>query len=65
MQTNEMETEVVSKEEKREIRRNRRIRNQRMAVIGLMAMILVLGGIVCGSIFFVNQQLEKKKQQQK
>lgn len=63
MQTNDMEIEVLSAEEKRELRRNRRLRNQRNAIIGLIVIILVLAGVVVGGIFVINQQVEWKKQQ--
>ena len=59
-----MEIENLSKEEKREYRRQRRIRNQRIAVVGLLVTILVLAGVVWGSVFVINKQTELKRQQQ-
>lgn len=64
MQTNDIEIEVLSEEEKRENRRQRRIRNQRMAIIGLIASIIVLVAVIAGCIFIINKQSEVKRQQQ-
>ena len=64
MQTNDIEIEVLSEEEKREIRRQRRIRNQRMAIIGLIVSIIVLVAVIVGGIFVINKQSEVKRQQQ-
>lgn len=64
MQTNDIEVEVLSEEEKREYRRQRRIRNQRMAIAGLIISILVLVGVIVGGIFLISRQTELKKQQQ-
>lgn len=64
MQTNDIEIEVLSEEEKREYRRQRRIRNQRMAIAGLIVSIIVLVGVVVGGIFLINRQAEEKRQQQ-
>jgi len=59
-----MEIETLSKEEKREYRRQRRIRNQRLAIVGLIVTILVLAGGVLGGIFIISKQAEMKGQQQ-
>lgn len=64
MSTNELEYEVLSKEEKREQRRLRRIRNQRIALAGLIGTVLVLIGLIVGGVFVVNKQSEKKIQQE-
>lgn len=64
MRTKDIEIETLSKEEKREYRRQRRIRNQRIAVVGLIVAILVLVGVALGSVVLVNKQAELKKQQQ-
>ena len=62
MGTNDLEYEVLSKEEKREQRRLRRIRNQRMALAGLLASVVILIIVIVGGIFFVNKQAEVKMQ---
>lgn len=62
MQTNDKEVDVLSMEEKREIRRQKRIRNQRIAYISLILGIIVLLAAVVGSILFVKYQIEEKKQ---
>lgn len=66
MRTNDIEMEMLSEEEKRENRRQRRIRNQRLAYLGLILFVLILvGGIVAGVIFggkymkYQNQQEEE------
>ena len=64
MQTNDIEIEVLSEEEKREYRRQRRIRNQRIAIISLILFIIVLVAVVIGGIFIINNRIEIKKQQQ-
>ncbi len=64
MQTNDIEVEVLSEEERREYRRQRRIRNQRIAIISLILSILVLVGVIVGGVFFINSRIELKKQQQ-
>ena len=64
MSTNDLEYEVLSKEEKREQRRLRRIRNQRMALAGLLASVVILIIVIVGGIFFVNKQAEVKMQQE-
>ena len=63
MQTNDIEIEVLSEEEKREYRRQRRIRNQRIAIISLILSILVLVAVVVGGIFLINNRTEMKRQQ--
>ena len=64
MQTNDMEIEVLTAEEKREYRRQRRIRNQRIAIVSLVVSILVLVAVVVGGVFLINNKMEMKKQQQ-
>ena len=56
MSTNDLEYEVLTKEEKREQRRLRRIRNQRIALAGLLGSVLILIAVVVGGIFFVNKK---------
>ena len=62
MQTNDMEE--LNQEYKREYRRQRRIRNQRIAIISLIISVVVLAGVIIGGIFLVNSRLEFKRQQQ-
>lgn len=62
MQTNDME--VLNQEYKREYRRQRRIRNQRIAMISLIISVIVLIGVTVGSVFLVKSRMEVKKQQQ-
>ncbi|MBR5597505.1 MAG: beta-N-acetylhexosaminidase [Lachnospiraceae bacterium] len=57
-----MEIEVLSNEEKRECRRQRRVRNQRRAYISLVISVLVLVAVVLGGLFFVNRQLNLEQQ---
>ena len=64
MQTNDMEREVLSEEEKREYRRQRRIRNQRIAIISLILFVILIVGLVIGGIFLINSRIELKKQQE-
>ena len=64
MQTNDMEIEVLSKEEKRENRRQERMRNQKRAIVVLIVLILMLVGMVVSAIFLINEQKETKKHQQ-
>ena len=64
MSTNDLEYEVLTKEEKREQRRLRRIRNQRMALAGLLGSVVILAAVIVGGIFFVNKQAEVKMQQE-
>ena len=64
MSTNEVEYEVLSKEEKREQRRQRRIRNQRIALAGLLGSLLVLIAVVVTAFFVINKQAEIKMQQE-
>ena len=64
MSTNDLEYEVLTKEEKREQRRLRRIRNQRIALAGLLGSVVLLIAVVVGGIFFVNKQAEVKMQQE-
>lgn len=59
-----MEIEELTAEEKREYRRQRRIRNQRIAIISLIVSILVLAAVVVGGVFLINNRMEMKKQQQ-
>lgn len=62
MNTKDMEIEVLSNEEKRECRRQRRVRNQRRAYISLVISVLVLVAVVLGGLFFVNRQLNLEQQ---
>ena len=64
MSTNELEYEVLCKEEKREQRRQRRIRNQRIALAGLLGSVLILIAVVVGAIFVINKQAEVQMQQE-
>ena len=64
MRINDIEIETLSKEEKREYRKQRRIRNQRIAIVGLIVTILVLIGVTLGSIFIIGKQAELKRQEQ-
>ena len=64
MRINDIEIETLSKEEKREYRKQRRIRNQRIAIVGLIVIILVLIGVTLGSIFIIGKQAELKRQEQ-
>ena len=64
MSTNELEYEVLSKEEKREQRRQRRIRNQRIALAGLLGSILILIAVVVAAFFVINKQAEVQMQQE-
>ena len=64
MSTNELEYEVLSKEEKREQRRQRRIRNQRIALAGLLGSVLILIAVIFGAVFVINKQAEVKMQQE-
>ncbi len=64
MSANELEYEVLSKEEKREQRRLRRIRNQRIALAALIGSVLVLAAVIIGGIFLVNKQADVKMQQE-
>lgn len=64
MSTNELEYEVLSKEEKREQRRLRRIRNQRIALAALTGSVLILAAVIAGGIFLVNKQADEKMQQE-
>ena len=64
MQTNDIEIEVLSKEEKRANRRQRRIRNQRIAYAGLIFAVIVLVAVGISGILFAKYQIEEKKQQE-
>lgn len=64
METNDIEIEVLSKEEKRENRRQRRIRNQRIAYISLILTVILLIAALVGGIVFFKYQIEEKKQQE-
>lgn len=63
MQTNDREMELLSMEDKREHRRQRRIRNQRIAYLVLILSILALIGVIVGGVFFVNKKVKEKKTQ--
>lgn len=60
MQTNDMEIQVLSEEEKREYRRQRRIKNQRTAYISLFLSIIILIVVGAGGIFLMKNQLKNK-----
>ena len=64
MQTNDMEIEVLSKEEKREKRRQERMRSQKRAIIVLIVLILMLVGIVVSAVFLISKQKAAKMHQQ-
>ena len=64
MQTNDIEIEVLSKEEKRENRRQRRVRSQRIAYISLVIAVIILIGAIVGGGIFVKHQIDEKKQQE-
>lgn len=64
MQANDMEIEMLSEEEKRENRRQRRIRSQRIAYISLGLSMIVLIAAMIGGIIFVKYQIDEKKQQE-
>lgn len=64
MQTNDIEIEVLSKEEKRENRRQRRLKNQRIAYVSLVLAVIILIAAVIGGILFVKSQINKKQQQE-
>lgn len=64
MQTNDMEIEVLSKEEKREKRRQERMRSQKRAIIVLIVLILMLVGIVVSAVFLISKQKVAKMHQQ-
>ena len=56
--------EVMSKEEKREYRRKRRIRNQRIAIASLIGSMVILIAVVVFGVVFVKKQSEINRQQQ-
>ena len=62
MSTNDIE--VMSKEEKREYRRKRRIRNQRIAIASLVGSMVILIAVVAFGVVFVKKQSEINRQQQ-
>lgn len=64
MQTNDMEIQVLTKEEKREKRRQERRRSQKRAIVILVVLILMLIGIIISAVFLVNEQNAAKKHQQ-
>lgn len=61
MQTNDME--VLNQEYKREYRRQRRIRNQRIAMISLIVSVLVFVGVIAGGVFIINNRMDLKQQE--
>lgn len=63
METNDIDIEILSEEDKREQRRQRRIRNQRFAYVGLILFILILIGGIVGGLFLTNKLIKGKKQQ--
>ncbi len=62
MNANDMEIEVLSDEERRELRRERRIRNQRLAFAGLIIAIILLTAGVIGGVFAVQKMLNERQQ---
>ena len=64
MQTNDIEIEVLSKEEKRENRRQKRVRSQRIAYISLVIAVIILIGAIVGGGIFVKHQIDEKKKQE-
>lgn len=62
MNANDMEIEVLSDEERRELRRERRIRNQRLAFAGLIIAIILLTAGVIGGVFAVQKVLNERQQ---
>lgn len=57
-----MEIEVLSEEDRREIRRQNRIRNQRMAIIGLVVSVVILAMVVVGTVFVIRGQIKLREQ---
>lgn len=62
--TNENEYEYMSPEEKREIRRQRRVRNQITAIVALVVILLVTILLLVFGIGFARKKLNEKKQQE-
>lgn len=62
--TNDMEIEVLSDDEKRERRRLNRIRNQRMAFVGLAVSIVLLIAVAVGSVFLIQKTFSSKEPQE-
>lgn len=61
--TNDMEIEVLSEDEKRERRRLNRIRNQRMAFVGLAVSIILLIAVAVGAVFVIQKTFSSKEPQ--
>lgn len=64
MQTNDIEIEILSKEEKRENRRQKRIISQRIAYISLILSVIFLIAVIVGGVIFVKHQIDEKHQQE-
>lgn len=64
MQTNDIEIEILSKEEKRENRRQKRIKSQRIAYISLILSVIFLIAVIVGGVIFVKHQIDEKHQQE-
>lgn len=60
-----MEIEVLSEEDRREIRRQNRIRNQRMAYAGLLVFIVLLVLAVAGAIFLFQGRMKLNQQKER
>ena len=58
----ELEAEVLSEEEKRENRRKRRVRSQRLAYLGLFLFIFIIIGAIVAGVVFSGKYLKNKKQ---
>ena len=63
MSTNDLEIEVLSDDEKRENRRQRRMKSQRIAYVSLVVFFVMLAVIVVGGIFVVNKEVGVVNQQ--
>ena len=62
MQTNDREIEKLSEEKKREVRRQNRIKKQRIAYISLALTVVIFIAAIVGGILFVKYQIDEKKQ---
>lgn len=62
MAADEMETEILTEEEKRELRRKRRKRNQMIARISLVVFIIIIGALVVVSIYFLKNRTDGNKE---
>ena len=64
MQTNDRERSGSNKDDKRELRRQRRIKSQRKAYITMVFVLVVLVAGIAGGIWFIGSQIELKMQQE-